>query len=609
MTNRSLTSVQSSVSSYMWQFIKQKPSIQARVHSIFSNGFNLKVQDRLWFVGKGEDNLSAIGLALGAADFERIAAGLFVGAQVKIVPLFSRSDEQFDLTFTCYIRPMPITLTVLSIRIVDLSIPQIRLDKLNRSTLLHQLEKAEIQKKSGFASAALEQAYIRFVDGSDSFSAASLQPLIGAGVGLTPSGDDFLQGMILFERITGVKSTITDLTRQSLQHRSTTDISLAYYQALFDGYANVQWIDLCKAVESEDEQQIAAAIEKNQAYGATSGNDSLMGVLTFLRKAKMEAIMGKRIVVALGGNAILNEDPSTQGQIEALRHTSKQLIELIKQGHQLIISHGNGPQVGNLLLQQSIAQSEKNPALPLDTCVAMTQGSIGYWLQNTMNEAIAEAGLSQQVASIVTQVVVDENDPAFANPTKPIGPFFTQEEAEKLSAETGEIYVEDSGRGYRKVVPSPKPQTIVEYPIIKTLIENGYVTVSAGGGGIPVKKVAHGYEGVEAVIDKDFASANLANLVEADYLFLLTGVDNVYVNYNKPNQEKLENVTIDQLQAWIAEDQFAPGSMLPKVQAAISFAESRPGSKAVITSLENIGAIFNGGSATVVLAGNPVQAV
>lgn len=593
----------------MWQFIKQKPSIQARVHSIFSNGFNLKVQDRLWFVGKGEENLSAIGLALGAADFERIAAGLFVGAQVKMVPLFSRSDEQLDLTFTCYIRPMPITLTVLSIRIVDLSIPQIRLDKLNRSTLLHQLEKAEIQKKSGFASAALEQAYIRFVDGSDSFSAASLQPLIGAGVGLTPSGDDFLQGMILFERITGVKATITDLTRQSLQHRSTTDISLAYYQALFDGYANMQWINLFKAIESEDEQQIAAAIEKNQAYGATSGNDSLMGVLTFLRKAKMEAIMGKRIVVALGGNAILNEDPSTQGQIEALRHTSKQLIELIKQGHQLIISHGNGPQVGNLLLQQSIAQSEKNPALPLDTCVAMTQGSIGYWLQNTMNEAIAEAGLSQQVASIVTQVVVDENDPAFANPTKPIGPFFTQEEAEKLSAETGEIYVEDSGRGYRKVVPSPKPQTIVEYPIIKTLIENGYVTVSAGGGGIPVKKVAHGYEGVEAVIDKDFASANLANLVEADYLFLLTGVDNVYVNYNKPNQEKLENVTIDQLQAWIAEDQFAPGSMLPKVQAAISFAESRPGSKAVITSLENIGAIFNGGSATVVLAGNPVQAV
>lgn len=322
----------------------------------------------------------------------------------------------------------------------------------------------------------------------------------------------------------------------------------------------------------------------------------------------MGVAMGKRIVVALGGNAILSDDPSTEGQMKALRHTSKQLVELIKQGHELIISHGNGPQVGNLLLQQAIAQSDKNPALSLDTCVAMTQGSIGYWLQKTMNEAMVEAGLNKQVASVVTQVVVDENDPAFTNPTKPIGPFFSQEEAEKAAAENGETYVEDAGRGYRKVVPSPKPQTIVEYPIIKTLIENSYVTISAGGGGIPVKKVANGYEGVEAVIDKDFASAKLANLVEADYLFILTGVDNVYVNYNQPNQAKLEEVTVDQLRNWINEDQFAPGSMLPKVEAAISFVESRPGSKAVITSLENINSIFTGGSATVVQAGNAVEA-
>ena len=288
MTNRSLTSAQSSVSSYLWQFIKQQPIIQARVHSIFSNGFNLKVRDRLWFVGKGEDNLSAIGLALGAADFERITSGLFVGAQVKLVPLFSRSDEQLDLTFTCYIRPMPITVTVYSIRVVDLSIPQITLDTLNRSTLLHQLEKAKVREQSGFTSALLEKVYTDFFDGPDPFSVASLQPLIGAGVGLTPSGDDFLQGIILFERIAGGPATVTDLTRRELQHRSTTDVSLAYYQALFDGYANMQWINLCKAIESEDEQQIAAAIKKNQAYGATSGNDSLMGVLTFLRKARAD---------------------------------------------------------------------------------------------------------------------------------------------------------------------------------------------------------------------------------------------------------------------------------------------------------------------------------
>ena len=314
----------------------------------------------------------------------------------------------------------------------------------------------------------------------------------------------------------------------------------------------------------------------------------------------MEVVMTKRIVVALGGNAILTDDPSAKGQIEALRYTSKRLIELIKQGHQLIISHGNGPQVGNLLLQQAAADSDKNPAMPLDTCVAMTQGSIGYWLQNMLNEALAEAGINKQVASVVTQVVVDENDSAFTNPTKPVGPFLSEAEAQSVAAETGEKFIEDAGRGYRKVVPSPKPISIVEYPVIKAMIEQDFVTISAGGGGIPVKQAEFGYEGVEAVIDKDFASAKLAELVEADYLVILTGVDNVYVNFNQPNQEKLENVTVAQLNNWIAEDQFAPGSMLPKVEAAIAFVENNPKGKAVITSLENIAAVMGEGSATVV---------
>lgn len=312
--------------------------------------------------------------------------------------------------------------------------------------------------------------------------------------------------------------------------------------------------------------------------------------------------MTKRIVVALGGNAILTDDPSAKGQIEALRYTSKRLIELIKQGHQLIISHGNGPQVGNLLLQQAAADSDKNPAMPLDTCVAMTQGSIGYWLQNMLNEALAEAGIDKQVASVVTQVVVDENDSAFTNPTKPVGPFLSEAEAQAVTAETGDTFVEDAGRGYRKVVPSPKPISIVEYPVIKAMIEQDFVTISAGGGGIPVKQAEFGYEGVEAVIDKDFASAKLAELVEADYLVILTGVDNVYVNFNQPNQEKLENVTVAQLNNWIAEDQFAPGSMLPKVEAAIAFVENNPKGKAIITSLESIEAVMGQGTATVVSA-------
>lgn len=311
--------------------------------------------------------------------------------------------------------------------------------------------------------------------------------------------------------------------------------------------------------------------------------------------------MNKKIVVALGGNAILSDDPTAQAQMDALRYTSEKLVGLIKQGYQLVISHGNGPQVGNLLLQQAAADSEQNPALPLDTLVAMTQGSIGYWLQNTLTEKLKAENVEKQVASIVTQVVVDENDPAFENLTKPVGPFLTEEEAKEAEAATGDQYVEDAGRGYRKVVASPMPKSIVEYPVINQLINNDVITVSAGGGGIPVLDTPEGYKGVEAVIDKDFASGKLAELVEADYLLILTGVDNVYINFNKPNQEKLEEVTVSQLRTWIEEEQFAPGSMLPKVEAAINFVESRPEGKAVITSLENVNNFFEGGSATVVV--------
>lgn len=313
--------------------------------------------------------------------------------------------------------------------------------------------------------------------------------------------------------------------------------------------------------------------------------------------------MKKRIVVALGGNAILSDDPTAKAQMDALRYTSEKLVGLIKQGYQLVISHGNGPQVGNLLLQQSAADSEENPALPLDTLVAMTQGSIGYWLQNTLKEKLISENVEIQVASIVTQVVVDENDPAFDNLTKPVGPFLTEEAAKRVSEETGDTFVEDAGRGYRKVVASPQPKSIVEYPVINQLIENDVVTISAGGGGIPVIETAEGYKGVEAVIDKDFASGKLAELVEADYLLILTGVDNVYVNFNEPNQEKLEEVTVSQLKEWIEEDQFAPGSMLPKVEAAIEFVENSKDGKAVITSLENVNNFFEGGSATVVSKG------
>lgn len=308
----------------------------------------------------------------------------------------------------------------------------------------------------------------------------------------------------------------------------------------------------------------------------------------------------RKIVVALGGNAILSSDPSAKAQQEALVETAKHLVKLIKNGDDLIITHGNGPQVGNLLLQHLASDSEKNPAFPLDSLVAMTEGSIGFWLKNALQNALLDEGIEKNVASVVTQVVVDKNDPAFVNLSKPIGPFYSEEEAKAEAEKSGATFKEDAGRGWRKVVASPKPVDIKEIETIRTLLNNGQVVVAAGG----VVKENNGHlTGVEAVIDKDFASQRLAELVDADLFIILTGVDYVFVNYNKPNQEKLEHVNVAQLEEYIKQDQFAPGSMLPKVEAAIAFVNGRPEGKAVITSLENLGALIESESGTIIEKG------
>ncbi|MFL2104392.1 carbamate kinase [Desemzia sp. FAM 23991] len=310
----------------------------------------------------------------------------------------------------------------------------------------------------------------------------------------------------------------------------------------------------------------------------------------------------RKIVIALGGNAILSEDASAKAQQEALKNTAEYLVQFIENGDDIIISHGNGPQVGNLLLQQEAANSEKNPAMPLDTCVAMTQGSIGYWLQNAMNQVLSEHHLDKEVISVVTQVVVDGNDRAFENPSKPIGPFMSQQEAEKEMQKSGAVFKEDAGRGWRKVVPSPTPISIKEHKVIDQLVKSGVVTITVGGGGIPVIQRGNSVEGVEAVIDKDFASQKLAELVQADLLVILTGVDNVYINFNQPDQKKLEEVSINEMKQYMKENQFATGSMLPKVQAAIQFVDQYPEGKAIITSLENISGVLTEQGGTIITA-------
>lgn len=234
----------------------------------------------------------------------------------------------------------------------------------------------------------------------------------------------------------------------------------------------------------------------------------------------------------------------------------------------------------------------------------MTEGSIGFWLQNALENELAKEGIDKEVASLVTQVIVDKEDPAFQNLTKPIGPFYTEEEAKLESEKTGATFKEDAGRGWRKVVASPKPIGIKEIGTIRTLLQSGAIVVAAGGGGIPVVREEDGtLTGVEAVIDKDFASQTLAELVDADLFIVLTGVDYVYINYNKPDQKKLEKVTVAELEEYIQQNQFAPGSMLPKVQAAMAFVNHKPGSKAVITSLENLAALIESNSGTIIEKG------
>ncbi len=311
--------------------------------------------------------------------------------------------------------------------------------------------------------------------------------------------------------------------------------------------------------------------------------------------------MGKRIVIALGGNALGKNLPE---QMEAVKHTARAIVDLIEQGNEVVVAHGNGPQVG--MIQEAMTQltrsnPEKYIPCPLSVCVAMSQGYIGYDLQNALREEMLDRGIEMGAATVLTQVEVDPDDPAFANPTKPIGAFMTREEADRMIAERGYDVVEDSGRGYRRVVASPKPVGIVELDTIRSLVETNHVVIACGGGGIPVFHTeGHHLKGAAAVIDKDFAAARLAEQLDADFLVILTAVEKVAVNFGKPDQQWLDELTPETAARYIAEGQFAPGSMLPKVEAALAFAQSGEGRSSLITLLDRAADGIAGKTGTIV---------
>ena len=311
--------------------------------------------------------------------------------------------------------------------------------------------------------------------------------------------------------------------------------------------------------------------------------------------------MGKRIVIALGGNALGNNLPE---QMQAVKHTARAIVDLIEQGNEVVVAHGNGPQVG--MIQEAMTQltrsnPEKYIPCPLSVCVAMSQGYIGYDLQNALREEMLDRGIDKGAATVLTQVEVDPDDPAFANPTKPIGAFMTREEADRMIAERGYDVIEDAGRGFRRVVASPKPAGIVELDTIRSLVETNHVVIACGGGGIPVFKTEGNHlKGAAAVIDKDFAAAKLAEQLDADFLVILTAVEKVAVNFGKPDQRWLDELTPADVERYVGEGQFAPGSMLPKVQAALSFAQSGAGRSSLITLLEKASDGIAGKTGTIV---------
>lgn len=299
-------------------------------------------------------------------------------------------------------------------------------------------------------------------------------------------------------------------------------------------------------------------------------------------------------VIALGGNAILENDPTDEAQKRTVSKAAEKIAAFVAGGEQVVICHGNGPQVGNLLIQQKEAESVNNPALKLDTCVAMTEGSIGYWLQNALTNEFHQLDLPIPVVSIVTQVLVDKKDPSFNDPTKPIGPFYTQEEANKEKQKDNSIFKEDAGRGYRKVVASPQPKEIIEKEAIQKMVQSGILPICAGGGGVPVIKENEKLVGVEAVNDKDFSACVLAENIEASNLIILTAVDNIYINYGKKDQQALTTITVAEAEKYIAEGHFAAGSMLPKIKAAVAFVKGDSKRKAIITSIENLEKVSEG---------------
>ncbi|MBA3926098.1 carbamate kinase [Listeria sp. W9-0585] len=540
-----------------------------RVHSVFTNGFNLENKDERIFIGTAKNGQLPFAIQLTKSDTNKLTAAIQVNQTIQYEGgiLF---HQQFQLTLTgatqytskrekTEIHPNPSFLT----HIVQ-SERQTGLDV--------SIQEWLTQPKASNLAKAINSADSTFIE-------QTLRYFIGRGNGLTPSGDDILLGILLVgQESTTFKEVLSKLIQTELL---TTDISQTYLKyALQDQFSDTL-LALYEAFQTGAETK--DIIERVYQNGHTSGIDTIAGVALAIKE---EFSMGKRVVIALGGNAILqpNQEATFENQLKNVEDSCAKIAEITEAGHKVIVTHGNGPQVGNILRQNEEAK-EYVPALPIDACSAESQGFIGYMMEQSLKNELARKKLPTNVITLLTQTEVSASDPAFQSPTKPIGVFYTREEAVELSAEKGWEMAEDAGRGYRRVVPSPQPQKIHGVEAIKQLVATDTVVISTGGGGIPVVQNEEGdLKGVEAVIDKDRSALRLSEQVEADVFMILTDVTNVYLHFGEPNQQKLEGVPVKEAKEYMTEGHFADGSMGPKMEAAIAFAES--GKEAIICSLD-----------------------
>lgn len=542
-----------------------------RVHSVFTNGFNLENENERIFIGTTKNGQLPFAIQITTHDVTKLIAmiqanqtfqyegGILFHQQSKLQITLTGATQYTSKREKAEIKPNPSFLTH-------------TLQSEKQTGLGFSIQEWLTQPETANLAKAINSTDSAFIE-------QTLRYFIGRGSGLTPSGDDILLGILLV----GQESTtfIEILTTLIQTELLTTDISQTYLKyALQDQFSDTL-LALYEAFQAGAET--GEIIERIYQNGHTSGIDTIAGVVLAIKE---EFSMGKRVVIALGGNAILqpNQEATFENQLKNVEDSCAKIAEITEAGHKVIVTHGNGPQVGNILRQNEEAK-EYVPALPIDACSAESQGFIGYMMEQSLKNELARKKLPTNVITLLTQTEVSASDPAFQSPTKPIGVFYTREEAVELAAQKGWEMAEDAGRGYRRVVPSPQPQKIHGVEAIKQLVATDTVVISTGGGGIPVVQNEEGdLKGVEAVIDKDRSALRLSEQVEADVFMILTDVTNVYLHFGEPNQQKLEGVPVKEAKEYMTEGHFADGSMGPKMEAAIAFAES--GKEAIICSLD-----------------------